>query len=52
MDEHPNSGAEEREEDEDRKRDERYDRDLTQRELVRASLLRCPPPERSEPPRH
>jgi hypothetical protein len=25
---------------------------LTQRELVRASLLRCPPEQAGEPPRH
>jgi hypothetical protein len=32
-------------------RDERFERRLTQRELVRASLLRCPPQEPVEPPR-
>lgn len=52
MDEHPKTGSDKREKDNDRKRDERYDRSLTQRELVRASLLRCPPPERAQPPRH
>ena len=36
----------------DDQREERFQRTLTQRELVRASLLRCPPQEEAEPPRH
>ena len=38
------------EEDEQDERDERLV--LTQRELVRASLLRCPPPQPADAPRH
>ena len=34
----------------DEQREERFERTLTQRELVRASLLRCPPPEPAEQP--
>jgi hypothetical protein len=38
---------------EDEKRDEQPERPpLTQRELVRASLLRCPPAQAGDPPRH
>jgi hypothetical protein len=36
----------------DEQREARFERPLTQRELVRASLLRCPPAESAEPPRH
>jgi hypothetical protein len=52
VDEQANSGpGKDAETEEDQRRDERFERILTQRELVRASLLRCPPPERAEPPR-
>ena len=50
MDEHAEKAPEtERGDDQ---REERFERTLTQRELVRASLLRCPPQEEAEPPRH
>jgi len=52
VDEQANSGpGKDAETEEDQRRDERFERILTQRELVRALLLRCPPPERAEPPR-
>ena len=48
MDEHTNTGPEDSQVDDDQQRDERFERVLTQRELVRASLLRCPPEDQSE----
>jgi hypothetical protein len=52
VDEHTNTGPEDSQVDDEQQRDERFDRVLTQRELVRASLLRCPPEDQSEPRRH
>ena len=52
MDEHTNTGPEDSQVDDDQQRDERFERVLTQRELVRASLLRCPPEDPSEPRPH
>jgi hypothetical protein len=49
VDEHDKAPEQERDEEQ---RDERFERPLTQRELVRASLLRCPPQEAENPPRH
>ena len=51
MDERTNTGPDDENVEDDKKRDERFERVLTQRELVRASLLRCPPEEQSESPR-
>jgi len=51
VDEHTNT-AEDSQIDDDQERDERFDWVLTQRELVRASLLRCPPEDQSEPRPH
>jgi hypothetical protein len=52
VDEQANTGPDkDAEDDKAQQREERFQRLLTQRELVRASLLRCPPPERAEPPR-
>jgi hypothetical protein len=47
VDEHTKVPDDKRDEE---KREERFERPLTQRELVRASLLRCPPPEPEQPP--
>lgn len=47
MDEH----AEELRNEEDERDDAEEQRVLTQRELVRASLLRCPPAQAADPPR-
>jgi hypothetical protein len=51
VDEPSNSGPDDENVEDDQKRDERFERVLTQRELVRASLLRCPPEDQSEAPR-
>ena len=51
MDEHTNTAPEDRRVEDDQQRDERFEKVLTQRELVRASLLRCPPDDQPEPPR-
>lgn len=51
VDEHTNTAPEDGQVEDDQQRDDRFERVLTQRELVRASLLRCPPEDRSEPPR-
>jgi hypothetical protein len=51
VDEHANNGSDTEQVEDDQQRDERFDRGLTQRELVRASLLRCPPSEPAEAPR-
>jgi hypothetical protein len=51
VDEHTNSGPDQDKREDEQPRDERFERVLTQRELVRASLLRCPPQEPSEAPR-
>jgi len=51
VDEDANTAPENGKAEDDQQRDERFDRVLTQRELVRASLLRCPPEDQSEPPR-
>ena len=48
MDEHTNTGREDSQVEDDQQREERFERVLTQRELVRASLLRCPPEDQSE----
>jgi hypothetical protein len=50
VDEHRDTFTETEDQDSE-EREERFDRPLTQRELVRASLLRCPPPEPAQPPR-
>jgi len=52
VDEHTNTAPEDSQVEDDQQRDERFERVLTQRELVRASLLRCPPEDQSESPRH
>ena len=51
MDEHTNTGREDSQVEDDQQREERFERVLTQRELVRASLLRCPPENQPESPR-
>ena len=51
MDEHVEHRSEDSQVEDDQQRDERFERVLTQRELVRASLLRCPPEDPSEPRR-
>ena len=51
VDEHTNTGPEDRQVEDDQQREERFERVLTQRELVRASLLRCPPENQPESPR-
>jgi hypothetical protein len=49
VDEHDETSDQERDEEQ---REDRFERPLTQRELVRASLLRCPPAQPADPPRH
>ena len=51
MEQHTNTGPDhKRQVDDERQRDERFERALTQRELVRASLLRCPPQDPAKAP--
>jgi hypothetical protein len=50
VDEHAVHPSPEEEQQDDDAGEERFERGLTQRELVRASLLRCPPADPAEHP--